>query len=471
LESAFLKHFGAAITKISLHFLHSCAQKISNIFSGLSFRVLINVSTNRNTMKKYALLAAVCAPFWLYAQVPDSWTQKTSLPAAPRLGAVAFVIGDKAYVGTGRDDSWNLLKDFWQYDAVTDSWTRIADFPGTARSHAVAFSINDKGYVGTGYDGQRVNDFWRYDPTAGTWSQIAALGNGAGAGRYAAATFVLNNHGYVISGYDGTARNSYDTWMYDDVTSAWYRKADFTHMEPNLLTPELYDSILVYLSRRWSSGFGKDDNGYICAGYTYGHEYMNDLWRYSASMDKWFHADSLHAPSREGASCFVLGDYAYVGTGYNGVYLDDFYSYSIGADQWKPVAKFEGQKMCEGVGFTINGKGYVCAGRIGSANTNELWEYTPDTLAGVQQLASANDFSIYPNPAHDAFTVSFGETWKMKSMQLKIYDEMGSLVQEEKIRNHFDSYRDDISNSLSPGIYLVQISSGEKTFAQRLVIE
>jgi hypothetical protein len=291
---------------------------------------------------------------------------------------------------------------------------------------------------------------------------VAALGNGA-AGRYAAASFVLHEKGYVVSGYDGEALNNYETWMYDDVTAAWYKKADFTHLEPNLLTPYPDDSILVYLSRRWSTGFSSGDDGYIYGGYTYGHDFMNDLWRYSASLDKWFHADTLYTPTRAAASGFVIGLQAYVGTGYNGVYLDDFYSYSFGADEWRPVAQFEGNNIDEGVGFSINGKGYICAGRTVDANTNELWEYTPDTLAGMAEDETAGDFIIYPNPAQSFFHIEC----KMQNTELVVYDRMGKMVQEQMLY----SQRSTIHCDLPGGIYFVEARSTKKVYRQKLVIE
>jgi N-acetylneuraminic acid mutarotase len=73
------------------------------------------------------------------------------MPGLPRSSAVAFSIGQKAYVGTGFDGS-HILGDFYELDAGENTWTKM-DFPGGCRYEAVAFSIGNLGYLGTGFDG------------------------------------------------------------------------------------------------------------------------------------------------------------------------------------------------------------------------------------------------------------------------------------------------------------------------------
>ena len=98
-------------------------------------------------MKTKLLIIALVFSFGLSAQ--NIWTKKADYPGAARHAAVSFVIGNKAYVGTGTDD-FIFFKNFWEYDAGTDVWTAKATFPGVARREAVAFSIGTDGFVGTG---------------------------------------------------------------------------------------------------------------------------------------------------------------------------------------------------------------------------------------------------------------------------------------------------------------------------------
>ncbi len=94
---------------------------------------------------------------------PGTWTQKTDFDGSPRMSAVGFSIGAKGYLGTGRDNLGNHVKDFWEYDPATDSWVAKAAFEGTGRDGSVGFSIGEKGFIGTGRLGSGYsNDFWQY---------------------------------------------------------------------------------------------------------------------------------------------------------------------------------------------------------------------------------------------------------------------------------------------------------------------
>ena len=94
----------------------------------------------------------ITSTFWRYDPIDKGFI---ALPNFPGLGegrrrnAVAFTIGDKAYVGTGRDNS-KQYSDFYEFSSSTNTWRQVADYPFPMRS-GIAFSIDDKGYVGTGY--------------------------------------------------------------------------------------------------------------------------------------------------------------------------------------------------------------------------------------------------------------------------------------------------------------------------------
>ena len=45
--------------------------------------------------------------------------------------ATWFVLGTKAYIGTGTNGT--RQKDFWEYDFITNLWTQRSDFGGTVR--------------------------------------------------------------------------------------------------------------------------------------------------------------------------------------------------------------------------------------------------------------------------------------------------------------------------------------------------
>ena len=109
---------------------------------------------------------------WSLAQ-EGTWQSINAMPTEGRAAAVAFVINDRAYVGTGINFSNAIVsQDFWQFDPITQSWTQVADFGGGSRSGACAFAIGDKGYVATGYGaGGKTSELWQYDTDLNLWTQ------------------------------------------------------------------------------------------------------------------------------------------------------------------------------------------------------------------------------------------------------------------------------------------------------------
>jgi N-acetylneuraminic acid mutarotase len=102
---------------------------------------------------------------------------------------------DKGYFGLGNDGARNK-SDFWEYDPQNDNWTLKSTFPGIARIGAIAFSLSDKGYVGSGFNGNNKSDFYEYDPSSDTWTQKANTGGNA---RRFAVGFSIGNKGYLSS--------------------------------------------------------------------------------------------------------------------------------------------------------------------------------------------------------------------------------------------------------------------------------
>jgi N-acetylneuraminic acid mutarotase len=147
--------------------------------------------------------------FWQYDPVIDTWTAKANFPGIARADAVGFAIGNKGYFGTGYTTS-GALKDFWQYDPAINSWTQIADFPFN-RYDASAFVICNKAFVGTGNNGPFYADIWQYDTTANQWTQKT---NFSGITRDLAVCFSINNKGYLGIGWKDAGPFYRDLWEY-----------------------------------------------------------------------------------------------------------------------------------------------------------------------------------------------------------------------------------------------------------------
>ncbi|MBA4054285.1 MAG: hypothetical protein C0490_06205, partial [Marivirga sp.] len=204
-----------------------------------------------------------------------AWSNKNPATGVQRYSAVSFVIGNKAYVGTG-GNATGRLKDFWEYDPASDSWTKKADFPGTARVGATGFAINGKGYIGTGNDGTLEDgmvkfrrDFYQYDPVQDTWTQVADYPEDftSEAGISAGVSFVIGNYAYTGLGNNGV-NNPNDFYRYDPVTNQWTKMANFAGT-----------------GRSSAVSFAGNGKGYIGLGGV-GTKY-NDVWEYDPGSNLW----------------------------------------------------------------------------------------------------------------------------------------------------------------------------------------
>jgi len=248
----------------------------------------------------------------LFAYNPgvDNWDKVESLgndsiSDTHRASAVAFCIGNTAYVGTGQGAS-GLLKDFWRYDISTNTWSQVANFGGSARSEAIAFALDGKGYVGTGGDSFGLtNDFWQYTPASNTWQIRSPF---PGSSRKEAVGFAIGGEGYVGTGDDGSF--TLDFYAYAPSTDTWTTIAPFPG------SPRL-----------GAVGFGIYPNGFVGTGYDNTLNYTKDFWSYNVLSDTWAQVTDFPGSARSGASAFAVNKIGFVGTGFDGAPKDDFYSY------------------------------------------------------------------------------------------------------------------------------------------------
>ncbi len=90
------------------------------------------------------------------------------------------MINNKAYVGTGTaaqeiKQKINMKQDFYTYNSVNNSCVKIKDFIGGPRERAVAFVVNNQAYVGTGFgaDQNPTQKFYNYNLGPNLWKEIA----------------------------------------------------------------------------------------------------------------------------------------------------------------------------------------------------------------------------------------------------------------------------------------------------------
>ena len=76
----------------------------------------------------------------------QTWTQISDFPATERDDGVSFVIGNKAYCGTGFKTGWITCRDMYSFDMSSESWGTISSLPaGMERQYSSGFSYNNLG--------------------------------------------------------------------------------------------------------------------------------------------------------------------------------------------------------------------------------------------------------------------------------------------------------------------------------------
>lgn len=305
----------------------------------------------------------------------DVWKTSGELPALKRLGAVAFAIGTKVYIGTG-DAGQDLQDDFWEYDLVTQTWAQKMFVPGDGdksgkRKDAVGFAIRGKGYVGLGENVTGfLNDFWEYDPTQDDWDRMSDFGGGH---RTKATAFVLNNLGYIVGGnggyYNDILKN--DAWQYDPTAEgsprvAWLKINDMK-LEP------VCNAVAFTMDGKGFVGLGRTTDGL-----------SKEFSFYDPQDGNWqeFIYEFPGTP-RKDAVGFGFDTTAYVGLGIdeNG-YTKDFYSLHL-YDNWEKLNDFSGSARHGAIAVKVLENmniGYVGLGLDANGKQRDFFIYYPPTF-------------------------------------------------------------------------------------------
>ena len=254
---------------------------------------------------------------------------------------------------------------------ILGDWTTKSEFEGVGRTGASSFVINNIAYMGTGVDNQnqRLQDFWAYDPAKNAWSQKANYG---GAARYSGVGFAVANKGYIGTGININSDKLKDFWSYDPNTNAWTKVADFGGTAR-------YSAMAFSIGTKGYVGTGNDGN------------YLKDMWAFDPTANAWTKVASYGGAKRVSAVSFVIDGKAYAGTGNNnGTPQRDWYVYDPATDVWTQKLDFltdQAVQRSNGVGFAINGKGYVTLG-----DNTVVWQYDPatDTWTTLGSFEGAN---------------------------------------------------------------------------------
>jgi N-acetylneuraminic acid mutarotase len=129
--------------------------------------------------------------------------------------------------------------------------------------------------------------------------------------------------------------------------------------------------------RKYATGFSLQGYGYVGLGFGNSFEEANsDFYKYDPDQNEWEKINNFGGGGRYSATGFVIGNYAYVGSGLtlatNSLKTNDFWKFDPVNENWTEIASLP-VNTAEAVGLTVGGFGYVCTPEV----TDNFWKYDP----------------------------------------------------------------------------------------------
>ncbi len=151
-------------------------------------------------------------------------------------------------------------------------------------------------------------------------------------------------------------------------------------------------STLNAKGRAGSAMFAIDNKAYLVGGYGYYYilTYFNSVWEFDSDDNSWSECDTLPGPPRRGAVGFSIDGKGYVvgGIGADGTFFSDVFEFDTeqpAGSKWRHLDSdpYPGGEFYNGLGFAINGYGYVGTGTNSSYGTNnEYYRFDPTKADG-----------------------------------------------------------------------------------------
>jgi N-acetylneuraminic acid mutarotase len=371
------------------------------------------------------------------------WTQKADYAGNPRFDFAGFSLNGFGYFGGGRYASpLNALSEWQEFNPSANTWQLISPMP-LPFTGLSAFECAGNGYVVNGANDVTYNwDTYLYNQPGNVWStgvpftfpRLFAASTGDGA------------KGFVIGGYEGAANPMCDLWEYDPVLEAWTEK-----------TP-----LPVTASRFNATAFAVNGGIFVFGG-SDGKAPLNDLWRYDTATNLWSQKTSIPGVERERSISFVIGSEAYIigGVPSGTPTLKEVWKYHAATDTWTQLPDFPGTNApIGGVGFEINGKGYIVCGN----GTSECWEFDPGEV-GIADIMPSSRFRVYPNPSDGIFNIGLTPEGSEKINGIEIFNSQGLHV----FMSSFSETKIDLSSQPN-GLYFIRAETSGGTMTNRLIL-
>ena len=375
--------------------------------------------------------------FCVFHAQSQQWTQLGDFPADGRDDGTSFVIGNKAWCGTGLTGLFEIRRDFYAFNFDTQAWEQASAMPiGQERQYAVGISFNNLGYVFGGINQSNfLNDLWEYDPASELWINRPSL---PGAGRSGASGFIINQKLYIVGGKNNDTEALNEVWAYDFSTQSWTQKANLPFEGRwRASTVVIHDKIYLL--------FGKDEN----------ERYHNEIYQYNPDADEWSLIGFFPGEGRNYVDVKVINEQIFCLGGVDslGTFHNDLWRYDPELNTWHQLSPLPAAGRRGSMSFTDGQSFYFSSGLNESLQRiNETWK--ADQITFAHSADAQTPFYFYPNPAEQFIVVEYEKT---ASTTIEIFDTKGRLCYKQNIMKGTNTFFID---SLSPGVYFIRVNKG-----------
>ncbi len=319
------------------------------------------------------LVLSSCIGFDYPSPYPEiSPVKLSTLSGKERACAVAFVIGDSAFVGLGRN-SKAPLKDFWKFDINSGNWSLRDTFPGIARINSIAEVVNNEAYIGLGYNPKTgwaidgyLKDFYKYNPSTSSWTRLADFPQGTTNN---CVSFVYKDEIYVVHGFESHL-----------VSSSGFSNSCFKYSPANNEWTKLND----FPGYKRASAAGCTEGNRISGGTGWATWDENDWWEYFPETDSWEKKEYMPDKGRVNALAFSVSGRFFLGTGRywggeftGGEIRKDIYEYDSAKDRWYFRGEIPDGKRENAIQFVYGDKVFIGFGENDSTVLGDLWSFEP----------------------------------------------------------------------------------------------
>lgn len=401
--------------------------------------------------KKYALVYL----FFLIQKIvfSQTWVQISDFPSTERDDGVSFIIGNKAYCGTGVKPGFIVCKDMYSFDMQTETWDTINPLPtGLERQYATGFSHNGYGYIFGGiYGNVYFNDLWMYDPVTGHWQNKASLPS---IERMGACSFVINDTAYIMGGRTSVSESIEEMWAYCMTSDTWTFKGNLPFGE------------------RWrASAVSSNGKGYLIFGKDASEINRRELYQFEPFTNSWNQLGNFPGLGRVYSSLSYMNEKLIVMAGLDSISnsYNDMWQFDLNTFEWQELASIPAAKRRGGMCFNNSTTLFYTAG-IDQSNLRlkETWKvFNPTSIP-------ENDFKkkviVYPNPTRSEINIEF-ELGENIIDYISVQNARGQIVKSiNEIDSNSGVFQVDLSKFVS-GLYFVRLHCKNEIIIKRIIVE